>query len=385
MEATHHLVSVWNPSYANNAMEEHLAVLLHIAALNRDGKVADNNVYVWWGRVRSIHRRSGLPHLDELKALEQVLASDDPPETHLYLTDYRSLYVAEVGEIHFDVLDESEADHVPQYYAASRLECDFWFKLWDIRRLVADDTVATIMELQNLRNIHYHDQPVSLYGGIVDLPLIVTRADATSFFDDAELDAIGDAALWAEFDSMHGAGMLSVERALRDDLLGAATWSSLGHSTRTFIASGEKVYREHRDDPAFDFATVLGAFSKAIEVQLARVLPPILRTLPRERRLMNIDGRTVDLAERRSFGLAEAVKLLTEDGERARAIASAAHNGAWLTGQFPAILDAFRDVRNPGTHSARIDRRTATRWRDQMLGVGSVGHLVELARVRSKQ
>jgi hypothetical protein len=76
-------------------------------------------------------------------------------------------------------------------------------------------------------------------------------------------------------------------------------------------------------------------------------------------------------------------RILTDDGRRAQGIASAAISGKWFANQFPAILDAFRDVRNPGTHSDRTDRRTAKHWREQMLGVGSVGHLVELAKVRA--
>jgi hypothetical protein len=42
--------------------------------------------------------------------------------------------------------------------------------VWDIRRLVADDTPAVMEELKRLRNTRYHDRPVSLYGGMVDLP-----------------------------------------------------------------------------------------------------------------------------------------------------------------------------------------------------------------------
>ena len=34
-----------------------------------------------------------------------------------------------------------------------------------------------IAELKLLRNPEYHDRPVSLYGGMVDLPLIVVRPD----------------------------------------------------------------------------------------------------------------------------------------------------------------------------------------------------------------
>ena len=44
-----------------------------------------------------------------------------------------------------------------------------------------------------------------------------------------------------------------------------------------------------------------------------------------------------------------------------------------MTGAFAAALDQFRDVRNRGTHEVRIDRRTATHWRNQLLGVGCAG------------
>lgn len=59
-------------------------------------------------------------------------------------------------------------------------------------------------------------------------------------------------------------------------------------------------------------------------------------------------------------------------------------NGAWFTGSVPAILDDFRPLRNEGTHQSRVDRATAIRWRDRLLGVGCVEDFVELSRVRVK-
>jgi len=92
----------------------------------------------------------------------------------LHLTDYRSLYVAEVGEItDEDVRTTDQAAQVPPYYTGHAI--DFWFQLWDIRRLVTDDTPGVIEELRHLRHTGYHDRPVSLYGGVVDLPLVVFR------------------------------------------------------------------------------------------------------------------------------------------------------------------------------------------------------------------
>jgi hypothetical protein len=76
------------------------------------------------------------------------------------------------------------------------MQADFWFRLLDLRLLVADDTVLTIEELKKLRNERYHGRPISLYGGMVELPLIVTREDGVSWFGEEE--ALRDGQLWAQ-------------------------------------------------------------------------------------------------------------------------------------------------------------------------------------------
>ena len=169
-----HLVGVWNPSYEADAMDAHVRILLDAARERREGKRDDDDVYVWWGKVRSPNRQKPLPHLKEILAIDDVLASenDEEPELHLYLTDYRSLYVAHLGAVKAEDVSDDEK-HVPEYYRAKSLNCDCWFQLWDIRRVVLDDTPAVVHELSKLRNDAYNDRPVSLYGGKVDLPLIV--------------------------------------------------------------------------------------------------------------------------------------------------------------------------------------------------------------------
>lgn len=49
-----------------------------------------------------------------------------------------------------------------------------------------------IAELRALRNLGYNDKPVSLYGGMVDLPLVVYRPDNRRFFDREARDRITD-------------------------------------------------------------------------------------------------------------------------------------------------------------------------------------------------
>ena len=380
----HHLVTVWNPSYAVNAMEQHLAVLLDLAADYERDALLEDALYVWWGKVRSPNRQAPQAHLDDLRAIAREIASGTRDETQLYLTDYQSLYVGDVDGIVEGDLPARERRHVPAYYAAGDLSCDFWFRLRDIRRLVTDDMRAVIEELKQLRNVHYHDRPVSLFGGMVDLPLFVTRPDGKRFFDEAERDAQTDGAFWAEFDAEAGAGVAAMERELRENLVGEAAWSALEPTTRVFIATAEKLLREHRTDPAFDFGPVMTSLSKALEVQVNATLRRALVRIPPSSRRVNLDGRTVDLAEHRTLGLAHLVTALGRERELSTALASALVNGPWFTGSLPAILDDFRGARNEGTHESRVDRATAERWRNRLLGVGCAGDFVELAKVRLK-
>src|SRR5690349_4463880 len=219
-----HLVSVWNPSYATDAMDAHLDVLLHWAARHANGQAAADDVYVWWGKVRSPNRLESLPHRDDILALDAQCQSN--VETQLYLTDYRSLYVAQVGEITADDVPgdtPAEREHMPAYY--SEMSIDFWFRLFDIRRLVANDTVDVIAQLRHLRNTRYHDKPVSLYGGMYQLPLIVTRDDDTRWFTDR--DQLTGGKLWAVRDAHLRGETERTAADLRDNVLGQAVWAAL--------------------------------------------------------------------------------------------------------------------------------------------------------------
>jgi hypothetical protein len=114
--STHHLLTLWNPSYTGDALDAHLTVLLKWAEEHAHGRADPEDAYVWWGKIRSKNRDGRLPHHAEVLALdEQVQAG---AETHLYLTDYRSLYVAHVGEITDDDVrtDAGELEHMPGYY-----------------------------------------------------------------------------------------------------------------------------------------------------------------------------------------------------------------------------------------------------------------------------
>ena len=380
---TRHLVGVWNPSYEADAMDEHLAILLTAVREFRDGKRDEDDVYVWWGKVKSSNRQQPLPHLADILALEQTLSADDPPETHLYLTDYRSLYVTHLAAVTGDDRSE-ERGHVPEYYSRKRLSCDCWFQLWDIRRLVLDDTPAVTRELAKLRNVRYNDRPVSIYGGMVELPLIVTRDDDSRFFDETVREALTGGKHWVEFDAERtGAG--EIQRELRENRFGNDAWSNLQPAACLFIATAEQLYRSHRADAGFDFSNVLVDLAKAVEVQVNAVLRRAMAGAPPGVRSVNLEGTTVDLARADPLSLGQLARVIGENREVNQLLRKRLAGGEWFAVSLPAILGMLAEVRNRAAHGGQVDRDEVGRLRDRLVGVGCKGELLELAQVRAKR
>jgi hypothetical protein len=270
---------------------------------------------------------------------------------------------------------------VPSYYTANSLRCDCWLGLADIRRLVADDTPEVIAQLAQLKNTAYHDRPVSLYGGMVDLPLIVTRPHEVRFFE-SELsnELIGDK-LWAEFDAVTGPG--AIEQDLRENLLGDAPWRGLDARVRGFVATAEHILRKERRTVGFDYSTVLINLAKACELQTNLVLQPAMLSASARAREVYAARQRECHAPSGHLSLGDLAKLLAEDPVRS-ALRGCLKEGGWFTTTWPHELRGIARMRNDAAHTGKIALSTFLPFRNQMLGVGCEGYLVQLSRVDSK-
>jgi hypothetical protein len=364
-------------------MDAHLQLLLRSAGEYRGQSRDQDDVYVWWGKVRSRNRQQPLPHLAEILAIDGEIAGEAgdgmPTEVHVYLTDYRSLYVGHVGGITSED-QRADAEHVPAYYRSQDLPCDCWFQLWDIRRLVADDTVGVIHELRRLRNVRYHDRPVSIYGGMVELPLIVRRDDDARYFDPELSDSLLGGLHWCEFDAQRS-GIGAMERELRGNLFGDRAWAGLDPAARTFIASAEAVFRLHRADAAFDFTGVVVDLAKAFEVQTNAILRRAMAQTTDAIRCVNIDGASIDLARGRPLTLGELARVIGEHRGVNEFVRQRLENGAWFAASLPPILREMAELRNPAAHERSVERREVAGVRNRCVGVGQSGTLVELGKV----
>lgn len=378
-----HLVAIWNPSYAADAMQEHLRILVDAAERYRRAEIERDDVYVWWARLRSGNRIRPLPHLDDVLALRKQI--DEQTETHLYLTDYRSLYVADLADITIDPPEGGDLERLPEYLRDK--PADLYFRLWDIRRLVADDTVATVTELRQLQNVRYDHRPVSLYGGMVDLPLIVERPDPRLWFSDDGM--LTDEQLWAQHDAALRSETDRIGRDLRENLFGDDVWSAFEAGTRAFLATAEALFRSRREDPVFDFAPVAVEYAKAVEVEVNALIFPAIRRVyskgnPQGRRTI-IDGQPADLGEavpHQTLGALITTLQHNEDVRRGIRAVFGDTDASTIIGLIPHHLDPLAKRRNPAAHSARLDFRTISELRADIVGIGREGLLNQLARLK---
>jgi hypothetical protein len=102
-------------------------------------------------------------------------------------------------------------------------------------------------------------------------------------------------------------------------------------------------------------------------------------------RFHNLDGISADLGTHGHLSLGQLARALQSDTARQGWISQHAEHGAWFAGLLPRLLDTLAKLRNPGAHAARVGQEAALHWRNQLLGVGCLGLLVELGRVRPRQ
>lgn len=391
MSEPRHLLSLWNPTYSNVAMDVHLRVLLHWARMGDQGEASVSDVYVWWARLRSAGRKGDHPYKDQILELDEQIRKG--VETHLYLTDYRSLYVGHLAEITATNIPKErpeEKSHIPNYVL--KHEAGFWFRLRDVRQVVSGDLAGTELEIQKLRNTIRPDKSVSMYGGIANAPMIVTRSPSTQWFEDQEELTGGQ--LWAQLEAQLRGESKRVARQLRDNLFGSLLWRAMEPATRTFITSAEAVYRSRADDPSFDFSAVAIEYAKAVEVELNALIFPALRSFvahmpPKKRELHGTHGR-LDLGKPvRHQTLGALVHYLDKSGFVRKGIWNTLkYDAEWiLSDEVAQGLQNLLKLRNPAAHSEITSGDAVQEHRASLLGIGCEGLLVRIlqAKIRGEE
>jgi hypothetical protein len=173
-----------------------------------------------------------------------------------------------------------------------------------------------------------------------------------------------------------------MERELRENLFGATAWSGLDPAARSFIASAEKVFRDHRHDAAFDFSSVVIDYAKAFEVQVNGLLRSVMAGANRDARQVVVGSKTVDLLAGPPLSLGQLAQAIADNKTLNDLLKRRLEPRDFVAISLPPILENLAEYRNPAAHATRITREQVVALRDSLVGVGCVGRLVELGSVR---
>jgi hypothetical protein len=168
-------------------------------------------------------------------------------------------------------------------------------------------------------------------------------------------------------------------------VLGEEAWNGLDLSTRTFIATAEQIFRTNRGDAGFDFSGVVVNLAKALEVQVVTLVRRALAGAPEVERTLVIDGKPIDVTKGTPLALGMLGRALSEDKNIREALRPRLINGEWLFSSGGKVLQKFARHRNPAAHSHVVSRDDARELRNQLLGIGGYGDLVQLAGIRPRQ
>src|SRR5207253_7370040 len=125
---------------------------------------------------------------------------------------------------------------------------------------------------------------------------------------------------------------------LRENLFGDEPWGNLDPIARTFIATAEKIFRDHRSDPGFDFTPVIIELAKVFEVQCNAILGRGLSGAPADVRRTNIDGKTVDIVQQGPLPIGQLGNVLSRERPLAEYLTKRLRHGDWFTANLPPIL-----------------------------------------------
>jgi len=162
------ILSLYNPYYNKNVIE------LHLDLLKENGVVA-------FGKVRSQLRDYAHPNQKTLDDIYSETTKKNPSQ--LFLTDYSSIYVANVISVNKDI----NFIKVPKYYDG--LEVEYWFVFDDLRLIIYKDfELIRDQILANFLATNFNNRTYTVYGNPYIYPMQVTMKEEINYFEKEDVN-----------------------------------------------------------------------------------------------------------------------------------------------------------------------------------------------------
>jgi len=357
------LLSLYNPYYNENVIEQHL-------------KLLKENGVVAFGKVRSKLRDYEHPNQDVLDGIYEETSREEPIQ--LFLTDYNSIYVANVISINKTI----NLIKVPKYY--EELEVEYWF-VFDDLRLIAHKDFEIIRDkiLSNFKATNFNDRTYAIYGNPYVYPMQITMKDEINYFNKEDEDFKFYTNIFKSEEQ------LQMKQNLIDFNFGKKSFYSLAPNSQDNIISAEIEYMQNRDNLLYDFSSVIVKYSKAVELELYRFMKKVFtHLLEADKELENFpysvqnrDYKLKDiLIHKPNFG---TYTYLIKSYEIKNAINAYVQNRTlrhFISIAVPSFIRTMQNVRNESVHGDATPLKECEEIRSEVVGIGKSGMIVEFGR-----
>jgi len=356
------ILILYNPYYQENVIEQHLEILKDRGA-------------VAFGKLRSSLRDHESPNEDVLDEIYQGVSKETPMQ--LFLTDYHSIYVANVISVK---TDKTILIKAPKYY--DELDVEKWFVFNDLRLLV-DGDFQTIRDkiLSNFLATNYNNRTYALYGNPYVYPMQVTMKEEINYF-------LKDDENFKYYTNIFKSDLeLETKASLINFTFGTEIFYSFASNTQDNIISAEIEYLQNKHNPLYDFSSLVVKYSKAVELELHRFMKIVFKYLTeKDDRLeslsYSIQGRDYilsDIQEKKAnYG---TYKFLIRKYEIKDAISRyiSNHNLRYfITSTIPQFINIMQSIRNESVHGGTTSLKECNDIRNSMLGIGKSSFLGDL-------
>lgn len=217
--------------------------------------------YAYWGKIINANRESKV----DFEKLEQIQKhnSDLGVSTHLYITDFKNLWVGKVDSVHSDI-DENDDFQTLEFYKGKKVEV--WFKISDFT-LIDHGPESTARALSqfyidnDFMNLKIH--ALSPFTTAIRYPTFIQDKKGELYFDQLD-DSEGPLALKYN-PAIDSTTLDTILRSLYSHAIPENLYKLIPHSARTEIEGAEIDMLEKRQH---NVSKIAFSYIKAMEIIL---------------------------------------------------------------------------------------------------------------------
>ncbi len=358
------ILILYNPYYEKNVIEQHLEIL------RQNGAVA-------FGKIRSKLRTYESEFQNELDEIYTNTSKSNP--TQLFLTDYNNMYVANVIAVKEN---KTKIIKAPKYY--DKLDVEMWYIFDDLRLLVHND-FQFIRDniLANFKAVNYNNHTYAVYGNKYVYPMQIEMKEEINYFlkDDEDFKYYINIFKTKE--------QIAMQENLINFNLGEKVFFNLDVNSQDNIINAEIEYINNKDNPLYDFSSVVVKYSKAFELELYKFIREIFRYLMEKDNSLKSFTYTL---QSKNFRLENILEHKAAYGTykhllKAYDTRTAIHNFItdsklkfFLLQELSEYISIMQNIRNESVHGNQTSLEECQEIRNNVVGIGKLGVINALNR-----